>query len=181
MPAGELQQALRERLLLATKERAPRIASYSGSGPLGGWIRVAAVRVLSDLRRGEVQHVALDADRLGVASPAPDPEHAVLKADQRQLFRDAFESAIAQLDATERNFLALHYVDQMSTDAIGALYRLDGSTVRRRIARSREAVVRRTRAQLRDALQLTPGEIDGVLAIVESQVDLSLTRLLKKS
>jgi len=36
--ADELQQALRERLLLPTKDGTARIASYAGTGPLGGWI-----------------------------------------------------------------------------------------------------------------------------------------------
>ena len=104
----------------------------------------------------------------------------MLKAHQRALFREAFASAVEELDATERSYLALHYVDEMSTDAIGALYRVDGSTVRRRITRARESVVRGMRARLREAMRLTPGEIEGVLAIAESQVDISLSRLLKK-
>ena len=38
----EVKQGLRERLLVGPP---PRIAEYSGSGPLGGWLRVVSVRL----------------------------------------------------------------------------------------------------------------------------------------
>src|SRR5262245_58099234 len=38
----EVLQALRERLLVGDP---PRIAAYGGRGPLGAWVRVAAIRI----------------------------------------------------------------------------------------------------------------------------------------
>jgi hypothetical protein len=40
--ADELRQTLRVRLLAGPS---PKIASYKGSGPLSGWVRVVATRI----------------------------------------------------------------------------------------------------------------------------------------
>src|SRR5262249_725256 len=47
----EIRQILRTRMLVNTGDDEPRILRYAGRGPLGGWLRVAAVRVARDLRR----------------------------------------------------------------------------------------------------------------------------------
>src|SRR5579884_1384958 len=46
--AEEVRQRLREKLLVG---QPPRISEYAGQGPLGGWVRVAAVRMALDLRK----------------------------------------------------------------------------------------------------------------------------------
>ncbi len=46
----ELTQQLRARVLVGTP---PRIATYSGRGSLGGWIRVSPVRLARDISRVE--------------------------------------------------------------------------------------------------------------------------------
>jgi len=56
----ELSQRLRAKLLVADGTDPPRIASYSGRGSLGGWIRVAAVRLARDIARSERAHARRD-------------------------------------------------------------------------------------------------------------------------
>src|SRR5258708_5741051 len=47
----EIQQQLRERLLVGAPTQSARIARYTGRGALGGWLRVAAVRTAIDMLR----------------------------------------------------------------------------------------------------------------------------------
>src|SRR5262249_42604496 len=54
----ELSQQLRPRVLVAEPSRPPRIATSSGRGPLGAWIRVPAVRLARDIARVERGHAA---------------------------------------------------------------------------------------------------------------------------
>ena len=53
----ELTQQLRTRLLVGGGSP-PRILSYSGRGSLGGWVRVAAVRLARDIGRSETARAA---------------------------------------------------------------------------------------------------------------------------
>lgn len=47
----EVQQKLREQLLMGSEGKPPKLAEYSGKGALGGWLRVTAVRTaLNHLR-----------------------------------------------------------------------------------------------------------------------------------
>ena len=50
---NELKQRVRVRLLVAEAGEVPRIAKYSGRGPLRAWLRVTATRVALDMRRAE--------------------------------------------------------------------------------------------------------------------------------
>ena len=40
----ELRRAVRERLLVASGDGAPRLAAYAGKGSLGSWVRIFAMR-----------------------------------------------------------------------------------------------------------------------------------------
>jgi RNA polymerase sigma-70 factor (ECF subfamily) len=67
----------------------------------------------------------------------------------------------------------------MNTTAIATLYRLDRSTVIRRLQRVRREVLDATRLRLRDRTGLSPSEVESVLGLVRSQVDVTLTGVLE--
>src|SRR5262249_14320770 len=95
--ADEVTQALRERLLISPTG-APRIASYSGRGPLAAWVRMAAIRLARDHLRARKDHVPLEAlDPTPLRSAAPDPEMSYLKRRYAREFRAAFQSVLAAL------------------------------------------------------------------------------------
>jgi RNA polymerase sigma-70 factor (ECF subfamily) len=176
----EIRQILRTRMLVNTGDDKPRILSYGGRGPLGGWLRVAAVRVAQDLRRSRGAAPETDAgDETRPAEAAPmDPELAVMKARYGHHFRSALHDVLAGLPDRERNILAMSVIDGLSTDAIGALYRVNGSTVRRWLAQARERVLEEVRARLKTTLNIRPTEFDSLMVLVRSQIDLNLSQLL---
>ena len=174
----ELRQALRQRLLVPVNGAPPKLASYSGRGPLGQWVRAVALRLHIDQRRVaprellERAPVAL-AERLGA-----DPELAFIRERHQEDFRVALRAALGRLEAQERNLLRLHHVHGMAMDAVSATYQAPRSTVARWIARARERLMELTREELSARLRLTPGELDSLLRLVRSQLDISLRQFM---
>jgi hypothetical protein len=55
------------------------------------------------------------------------------------------------------------------------------ATIRRRIEASRQKLLRATRRALTERLHMSPPEVDHVLLELQSNFDLSLSRLLRKA
>jgi RNA polymerase sigma-70 factor (ECF subfamily) len=144
-PGGvdEVAQSLRERLLVSTAGRPAQIGTYSGRGTLASWLRVAALRTASNLRRHDRAEAAA-AGTSDDASPA-DPELAFLKARYRPAFEAALADALSGLDTEERMLLRLHFLDGMSIDRLGMMFGVHRATAARRLASAREALLRTTK------------------------------------
>jgi RNA polymerase sigma-70 factor, ECF subfamily len=173
----EVQQRLRERLLVAPAGQKCRIAEYGARGPLGAWIRVAAVRVALDLKR----------ERSGVVPSATDvrtlPRDAELDLARHRdgaAFKEALTDALGSLDADERAILRLRYVDGLTVEKVGKIYGVHAATIVRRLAASRQRVVARVRERLFATQKLRARDVDSLAELVQSQLELSLTRLLGK-
>lgn len=177
--ADEVRQLLRVRLLVASDGRPPALAGYSGRGALGAWLRMTAVRTLYDLIRARRPDAPFDAeDAVAALGSTRDPELSLLQRLYAREFREAIEAALAALPTKERNLLRLHFVDGMTTDAIAPLYAVDGSTVRRWIATLRKNLLKSVRATLSRKLGLGTRDIESLMAIVRSCLELSLSRYL---
>jgi RNA polymerase sigma-70 factor (ECF subfamily) len=177
--ADEVQQLMRTRVLLASADGAPLILRYSGRGNLGGWLRVVAVRLARDLersRRRRKEGVLSD----GLSSGTPDAEDVLVHKEHQQEFRLAFERAISSLSSEDRNILSLHFVEGLTTDTIAKLFKVDGSTIRRRIARLRDDILRGVTGDLRARLGLNRSTLASMTRVVGKELELSLTRLLEK-
>lgn len=173
----EVQQKLRENLVLGGQGKAPKIAEYSGKGALGGWIRVAAVRTaLNHLRAGAAggRAVALREEM----SLADDPELAYVKEQAHELFASAFRRVLAGLDANERTILRLHYIDGLTMDQLSRLYKTPRSTIARRVAEARDQILVATEAFLRDEGRLSASAVASVIRRARSQLDVTISRLL---
>ena len=108
--AADIAQVVRVRLLGDESGRR-RIDDYRGTGALAGWVRVVALRLASNARRGE--RARGDAEQL----PAPVPpalEDTVVRARYGDLFNDAFRRSFKALGAEDRLVLRLHYADGLS-------------------------------------------------------------------
>jgi len=175
----ELRQLLRQRLLVPAEGGPPKLASYSGRGPLEQWVRAVALRLHIDQQRATPREVPLDeapaalAERLGA-----DPELAFIRERHQEDFRVAFRTALGRLEARERNLLRLHHVHGLSMDAVSATLQAPRSTVARWIARARERLLALTRDELTARLGLSPDELDSLLRLVRSQLDVSLRQLM---
>jgi RNA polymerase sigma-70 factor, ECF subfamily len=174
--AGELEQLVRTRLFVATGGQSPRITQYSGRGPFGGWLRMIATRCLLDLQRAKSGHAAArELDSPGIAT---DPELDYLKLRHAADFKIVLQAALAQLDARQVTLLKLSFIEQLSATAIGTMYGVSSRTVQRWLVELRESLLVRTREGLRARLTLSPSELDSLLGLVDSQLSVSLHRVL---
>jgi RNA polymerase sigma-70 factor (ECF subfamily) len=175
---AEVQQVLRVKLFVADGG-APRIEAYAGHGQLGGLVRVAAIRAGLDLlrQRGRIDQDADGFDDLPVA--ADDPELARLKAQHRAAFKAAFEDAVRGLAARERSLLGLAIVKGLGIDKVAAIYGVHRATAARWITQARANLTHAVQERLGARLGVDPAEAAGLLPLVESQLELSLERLLR--
>jgi len=178
----EIRQQVRQRLLVPRDDRPPRVADYTGRGDLRNWVRATAVRTgLNFLRKHRREVAVSDDDRIMSAFPSPedDPELAHMKGLYRRQFKQAFVDALASLDKQDIALLRLYHVDDLTIDEVGAIYGVHRVTAFRRITRARERLVASTRQTLQAALAITPTELESVMRLIHSQLDISVATYLK--
>jgi RNA polymerase sigma-70 factor (ECF subfamily) len=179
--ADDVCQRLRTRLFVDDDRSKRKILSYSGRGPLAGWLRVVAIRTAYSLKRSRKgdPHLPIDGERLADV-PTNDPEFGYLKEHYRRPFREAFEKALAGQPARTRNVLCLYYLEQMTSKEIGNLYGVSGAAVRLWLKQARREILVQTRQHLAERLALQTAELDSVMFLAKSECDLTLSRLLKE-
>ena len=177
----EACQRLRASLLVGDGGR-PRIVDYAGRGPLRAWVGVAAVRTALMMRRSQqrAREVSIDDDWSGVLVmiSTGNPELELLKRQYSEAFTAALRDAVSGLEQRQRTVLRMSFVEALSIDDIGAVYAVHRATAARWIRIACDAISEATRRQLADRLQLSPTELDRVTALVQSQLDVSLSQLL---
>lgn len=179
--ADEVRQVLREKLFVPAQGAPPRIASFTGQGPLLSWLRAAAVRTALNLKRPDRRDETAEDEQLEQLPLAgPDPELALMRAHHRPVFQAAFRAALAGLSARERTLLKLQTLDGLSLERIGAIYGVNKSTVSRWSARALEQLVDGTRQRVSQQLSLDSGELESLLRLVRSGLELSVSVLLEE-
>lgn len=177
---ADIEQTLRIRLLISEDGAPARLVQYAGHGKLGGLVRVAAVReALTLLRR---KKTTTSEDWLEeLSSPDDDPELVQLKARHRVEFKAAFEEAVRRLSPRDHTLLRLHLVRQHSIDHIGAVYGVHRATAARWIEAAKRSLRTETTRILGERFELRGPELERVVALIESRIELSIDRLLATS
>src|SRR5262249_22511362 len=128
---AEVQQLVRKKLFVRDGATAPKIREYRGTGSLSGWVRIVAIRTARDLQRSHKMHAPVEeAGASQIRSALPDPELQYLKKRYGREFRQAFQTVLSTLPERERNVMRLHFLEGMTSAAIGALYQVQGATIR---------------------------------------------------
>jgi RNA polymerase sigma-70 factor, ECF subfamily len=174
----EVRQTLWQRIFVGTADRAPRIQSYAGRGPLVAWVAVAAQRVALDLRRSAARAAGGDplADQLLPASEHPEIDY--LRTRYKAEFEDAVRDALGGLPDRDRLLLKLTIVSGLSHEQLANIYAVNQSTITRWIARARESVREETERKVCAALRMPPGEFRSLAGLLLSRLDLSISRVL---
>jgi RNA polymerase sigma-70 factor, ECF subfamily len=173
----EARQMLLTHLFVPQPGEPPRIAAYKGQGELLAFVRVTAVRVALGLIRK--QKPADDDDELAeLPAAGADPELLYLKELYRTEFRESFRSAVAGLGKREKTLLRYHLIDGLSIDKVAAIYGVHRATAARQIADARAALAEGTHRELMARLRVEHRDMESILRLIESQVDVSVRRLL---
>ena len=182
--ADDLRQILLEKLFVGDS---PRIEEYAGQGFLLNWLRVMATRTLIDVVRGGAQRrreALVDGETLARVIEddlGSDLEVQFLKREYRTDFKQAFAEAVRGLEPAHRTMIRQHLVDEMTVDQLGALYGTHRSTAARHLARARQALLEATKREFMRRLRLTPSEYDSIMGMIQSRLEVSMTRLLTES
>jgi RNA polymerase sigma-70 factor (ECF subfamily) len=168
----EVAGVLRELLFVKNK-----IAEYSGHGPLDGWLRVVTVRLALRLKRNGREVPAGGGSSVGGAA-TPDPEGEYLRRRYRPQLQAALEAALAELPADQRTALKLYYLEGLTLEQIAAVLKVHSSTVWRRLQAVHGGLLDDLRRRIAGELGAGAGEVDSLVRLVDSQLQLSLRRLL---
>jgi len=177
--AEEANQIVRERLLVG--DGTPKVLEYDGKGDLKSWVRIVVVREAIYLSKRGKKEVPLSLDLLSLPTAQDNPEVAYFKAHYRTEYKDAFEAAVDELTSRERALLRQQLVLGMSVDEIGAVYQVHRATAARWVQSARDQVLAKARLQLAIRLDLPRADIENIVRMIESQLEMSMDRLLKAS
>ncbi len=173
----EANQNVRERLIVG--DGVPKLLEYDGKGDLKSWVRVVVVREAIYLSKRGQRESSLSFDLLALPASQDDPETAYFKAHYRAEYKEAFEAAVDELTSRERALLRQQVVLGMSIDEIGIVYQVHRATAARWVQAARDELLAKTRLQLAIRLKLPRTEIETILRMIESQLVMSMGRLLK--
>ena len=175
----DVMQNLRLALFVGSQDGPGKIAQYRGQSDLRRWLQAAALRDAFRLIRKARRELTLDDVALAsVAILDRDPGLARLKESCRVELKRAFAAALAGLPRQERILLRQYHLDRLTVDDLASLYQVHRGTVSRRVARARQALTDAILGELGQRLALAADELQSVLRLVRSEVDVSLDRLL---
>ncbi|HEY4177479.1 MAG TPA: sigma-70 family RNA polymerase sigma factor [Kofleriaceae bacterium] len=175
--ATELTQVLRDKLLVGEKLR-----EFGGRSSLRRWLKMVALRTHLDLARSEGRRPTVltsDGELGDLAATDDTPELTYLKAHYRDAVRRAFATAARELPAEQRILVRQHHLAGITLEQLADVYGIHRVTVARRLAAAREALGTLARQRLAIEIALPADELESVLALVISKLDVSMHRLLE--
>jgi len=181
----DVMQLVRTRLLLPETRsdgtsRPPLIGSYRGSGSLHGWLRSTAARTALNSLRGDRRRAARDKQSMAsqLASEIDEPELGYIRAHYREELQHALEQAFLRLTDEQRDLLRLYTVEGLGLDELAGIHGVAASTVSRWLARIRAKLGSDARRYFAERLSLADAECDSLVRLLQSNLHLSVARLL---
>lgn len=166
-------------LFVDEPDRPAALRAYSGRGELKSYLRVMATRQLVKVvNRGRREVGGTDDDFFDRIVPANDPELSILRERYRDVVDTAMRAGLAALDDRERALLRYAFVNGLNVDAVGKLYGVHRATAARWVAAAREQLGVRIREALAQRLNIDIEEVDSIVRLVGSRIDVSLDRVL---
>jgi RNA polymerase sigma-70 factor (ECF subfamily) len=175
----ELRSFIRRILFVSEPARPAALREYAGRGDLRSYVRVIATRELVRAINKGRREVPVDADSfLDKLSPTSSPVAGFVRESYRADVDAAIRAALGELPEQARALLRYSVIDGWTVDRIGALFGVHRATAARRVAAARELLGEAIRAQLSARLAIPVDEVDSVVRLVQSRIDVSLERIL---
>jgi RNA polymerase sigma-70 factor (ECF subfamily) len=176
--ADEVRSDLRRLLFAHEDDRPAAISTFTGRGDLRGYARIIVARALARRIQRDRREVSLDDEMIDGMTPALDPEVAVLREQYRTDVDAAFRTALAALSDRARAVLRYHLLDGWSIDQIGERYGVHRSSAARWVNAAHAELGAGIRTALAARLSIPESQVDSIVALVTSRIDVSLERLL---
>ncbi|MBX7099579.1 MAG: RNA polymerase sigma factor [Myxococcaceae bacterium] len=169
----ELAQQVMTALLVAGP-KGRKLGQFAARAPLHSWLRMLLSRAAIDRLRTSKGPPPADEDvLLGLPGPQRDAELESLKAKYKGHFSEVFRFAIKSLTPRQRNLLRQHYLDDLTLEELAALYKVHRATVARWMQEARLQVMAVTREELARRTGIPRAEVDSVMQVVQSRLELS--------
>ena len=177
--ADDVRRELEDTLLLGQGGSRPRIAQYEGRGPLRRFVATAARNAALSLLRHRSHKANVDVDAIGsqLASPLESPRR--LASNHDAAVRDALRACLSALDRRQRIIVRLHLSQGVALTQIARMLGVHQSTVSRALDGALHQLYAGIRRELREVHGLEGAEVESVVRDVRSNLDLSLSRVLR--
>jgi RNA polymerase sigma-70 factor (ECF subfamily) len=174
----DAMQELRQRLL---EKYSPKLAGYSGRGPLWKWIRITAIRAAQDFLKSKGARPAGSEELVDHLLKDPlDPETEFIRQRYQGIFRQALSESLAHLGARERTLLRLRYVEKQEVDQLAVSFRAHRATIHRWLQAIRDTMLEGVQERLqRQVPELSQSETFSIWRAIRSQVHISFARLVE--
>lgn len=158
----------------------PRIARYTGRGPLTAWLRMSAMRLVGRARRKEDRTAPLaDSYAERAVSLNSDIELSFIRGRYEGDFIAALRAALAALSDKQRLLLQFRYREEMTSDQIAGVLNTSRVTAHRRVVEARDALAEKLRQELRARLTLSDSGLAHLLGLLTSKLVPALTAELR--
>jgi RNA polymerase sigma-70 factor (ECF subfamily) len=144
-------------------------------------VRIVAARIAGELASYAGRTELLDDSPAALADmlASGNPELELVRKDARALLQETLKKVLDTIPERERALLRLHHLHGLTMDKLAAMYGESRSGVARRVAAARERLLKLTRTELRVRLNLDPTDVESLLGLVQSRLDLSLRRMME--
>lgn len=165
-------------LLVAEPGARPRIAEYGGRASLKTWLATVSANATLRLhrKRDDQPHETLSGLAEQVARA--EPELALAKARHGADLEAALRAALDELDARQKVLLRMRHVQGWRLERVATMYRVSRATAGRMVNAAHEALLTETKRILAERLRLTASELESLVGLLQSQLEVSLVRLL---
>ena len=171
--------SMRESMLVARGDNAPKLAQYTGQVPLDAWLRVVGERALiSQMRKRQGGVPISDGDAQERASDADSPELNALRSEHRALFQHALSNALTHLAPSDRQLLVWLTKENLTIDDIAPRLGVHRATVARMATRLRKTLFDAVRVEIQRRLALSASSLDSLCAQMSPEMNLTLSRVL---
>jgi RNA polymerase sigma-70 factor (ECF subfamily) len=152
---------------------------FAGRAALKSYISVIATRELvKTVQRGRRESPVADEQLFAMLSNLDDPELEVLRGRFHESVAVGLRAALAKLADRDRALLRYQLVDGWNVDRVGALYGVHRATAARWVAAARETLGQLLRDEIATTLSIPITEVDSIVRLVQSRIDVSLARLI---
>jgi RNA polymerase sigma-70 factor (ECF subfamily) len=176
----DIKQTVRARLFVGEGDEPPKIVEYSAKGTLKSWMRVVFTNLLSNLARQGAREIPVDEALL---EALPDRAEGVEVRHVKELYREdlraAFVQAIEGLTSREKNVLRYCFAEGLAIEQVAAIYGVHRSTAGRWLSLARQSLVAALRADLIARLRISDHELESVLRVALSEVEITLAKYLR--
>ena len=173
--AADIAQDVREKLFVGAPGK---IATYTGRAALASWLRTIATRAAVAALRKRTDNALDDDDMEALPSGNDTPDEQYFRATYHSEFKAAFDAAISSLTAQQRDLLRHRFVEGLGLEQIGELYGVHKTTAFRWLEEARTALTKRTHNAFQLRTRATVSEMRSIVRVLESNVELSLRRVL---